>query len=85
LYDALKGWWFGESAKPESLPPPPRRDLQREAPLSDPTPPERDRLDDAQKQRRLERQREKERLLDLLRQKREQREQQERDRSLQDR
>ena len=83
LYDALKGWWFGESAKPESLPPPPRRDLQREAPLSDSTQPER--LDDAQEQRRLERQREKDRLLDLLRQKREQREQQERDRSLQDR
>ena len=38
------------------------------------TPAKRNRLDDSVEQRSLERQREKERLLDLLRQKREQRE-----------
>ena len=67
----LKGWLFGERAKPAPLPPPlPRRDLQREVPRSE--------LEDTQQrpeQRKLERQREKERLLELLREKREQREQ----------
>ncbi|HEV8720214.1 MAG TPA: transglycosylase domain-containing protein [Candidatus Binatia bacterium] len=83
LFDALRGWWLGEKDRPAPLPaPPPRRELEREAPRFDQTQRERDRVEDAQEQRRLERQLEKERLLDLLRQKREQREQEqlERDR-----
>jgi penicillin-binding protein 1A len=74
--DAAKDWvgdilrgLFGETAKPSQ-----RRDLPREAPRVEEIPPERNRLDDSAEQRSLERQREKERLLDLLRQKREQRE-----------
>ena len=83
LFDALRGWWLGERARPAPLPPP-RPDLEREAPRSSQTQPERDRLDDAQEQRRLET---KERLLERLRQKREQREREqlERDRYLQER
>ena len=83
LFDALRGWWLGEKDRPAPLPtPPPRRELERETPRFDQTQRERDRVEDAQEQRRLERQLEKERLLDLLRQKREQREQEqlERDR-----
>lgn len=61
--------WFGERAKPAPLPPPPpHRDLEREVP--------RDRFEDLperqQDPRELERQREKERLMEWLRQKREQ-------------
>ena len=66
--DILKGL-FGETARPSQ-----RRDLPRAAPRVEETPAERNRLDDSVEQRSLERQREKERLLDLLRQKREQRE-----------
>jgi penicillin-binding protein 1A len=63
----FRNWGLGERARPEPLPPsPPRRDREREAP--------RGGLEDSQEQRRLERQLEKERLLELLRQKREQRE-----------
>ena len=64
-------WLFGSRDK--STPPPPTRELEREAP--------RDRFEDPQEQRRLERQLEKDRLMDRLRQKREQyeREQLERD------
>ena len=64
-------WLFGSRDK--STPPPPARELEREAP--------RDRFEDPQEQRRLERQLEKDRLMDRLRQKREQyeREQLERD------
>jgi penicillin-binding protein 1A len=71
LFGPVLDWLFGDKGKP---PPPPRRDLEREAPRSEETQRERDRLEDTQERRRLERQREKERLLDLLRQKREQRE-----------
>jgi len=63
LFGPVLDWLFGDRGKPAHLPPP-RRDLEREAPRSE----------DTQEQRRLERQSEKERLLDLLRQKREQRE-----------
>ena len=66
--DILKGL-FGETARPSQ-----RRDPPRAAPRVEETPPERNRLNDSEEQRSLERQREKERLLDLLRQKREQRE-----------
>jgi penicillin-binding protein 1A len=71
----VKDWWLGERAKP---PPPPRRDFEREAP--------HDRFEDLperqQDQRDLERQLEKERPMEWLRQKREQfeREQLEKDR-----
>jgi penicillin-binding protein 1A len=62
----FRDWVFGQRANPApSSPPPPRRDLDREAP--------RDRLSDSEEQRRLEREREKERLFEILRQKREQR------------
>ena len=55
----VRDWWLGESGKSAPLPPPPpRRDLQREAQRSDQTQRESDRLEDAQGQRRLERQRE---------------------------
>jgi penicillin-binding protein 1A len=69
LFGPVLDWLFGDRGKPA-----PRRDLERETPRSEDTKGERDRLEDAQEQRGLERQREKERLLDLLRQKREQRE-----------
>ncbi|MBM2802449.1 MAG: penicillin-binding protein [Deltaproteobacteria bacterium] len=50
----LKDWWLGERPTPAPVPPSPsRRDLEREAP--------RDRFEDPQEQRRLERQVEKER------------------------
>jgi penicillin-binding protein 1A len=50
----LKDWWLGERTTPAPVPPSPsRRDLEREAP--------RDRFEDPQEQRRLERQVEKER------------------------
>ena len=79
LFDTVRDWLFGERAKPAPLPlPPPRRDVERQAPRSEPTERERDRLEDTQErqgQRRLERQREKERLMERLRQKREQWEQ----------
>jgi penicillin-binding protein 1A len=77
LFDPVLDWLFGDKSKP-----PPRRDLEREVPRSEDTKGETDRLGETQEQRGLERQREKERLLDLLRQKREQREQEqlERDR-----
>src|SRR5437867_5518953 len=79
LFDTVRDWLFGESAKPAPLPlPPPRRDVEREAPRSEPTERERARLEDTQErqgQRKLERQREKERLMERLRQKREQWEQ----------
>jgi penicillin-binding protein 1A len=71
----VKDWWLGERAKP---PPPPRRDFEREAP--------HDRFEDLPErqrdQRDLERQLEKERPMEWLRQKREQfeREQLEKDR-----
>src|SRR5439155_18105360 len=64
-FDAAKDWFgdiltglFGEPVKPS-----PRRDLPRETPRVEETPLERNRLDDALEQRRLERQREKERLM----------------------
>jgi len=69
LFDPVLDWLFGDKSKP-----PPRRDLEREVPRSEDTKGETDRLGETQEQRGLERQREKERLLDLLRQKREQRE-----------
>ena len=79
LFDTVRDWLFGERAKPAPLPlPPPRRDVERQAPRSEPTERERDRLEDTQErqgQRKLERQREKERLMERLRQKREQWEQ----------
>jgi penicillin-binding protein 1A len=61
-------WLVGERTKP---PPPPNRDLQHEAPRPEQTQPE---------QRELERRLTKERLLELLRQKREQRQQETRER-----
>jgi penicillin-binding protein 1A len=70
----FKDWLFGERAKPAPLPPP-RRELEREAPRS-----ELEESRERQAQRSLERQREKERLLERLRQKREQREQDQLDR-----
>jgi penicillin-binding protein 1A len=76
LLDTIKGW-FGGSEKP--APPTPRREIEREPPRSDPTQPARDRIADAEEQRRLERQQEKQRLLDLLKQKMEQRERQQQD------
>ena len=79
LFDTVRDWLSGERTKPAPLPlPPPRRDVEREAPRAEPTERERDRLEDTQErqgQRRLERQREKERLMERLRQKREQWEQ----------
>src|SRR5688572_24031272 len=55
----FRDWVFGQRANPApSSPPPPRRDLDREAP--------RDRLSDSEEQRRLEREREKERLFEIL-------------------
>jgi len=79
LFDTVRDWLSGERAKPAPLPlPPPRRDVEREAPRAEPTERERERLEDTQErqgQRRLERQREKERLMERLRQKREQWEQ----------
>jgi penicillin-binding protein 1A len=70
LFGTVREWLFGEKTKP---PPPPRRNLEREAP--------KERLEDSQELRRLERQSEKEQLMERLRQKREQydREQLERD------
>jgi penicillin-binding protein 1A len=66
----VRDWWLGESAKPETLPPPmPRRELERE------TPRDRNSSEQQRAQRDLEREREKERLMERLRQKREQREQ----------
>jgi penicillin-binding protein 1A len=62
----FKDWLFGERAKP-----PPRRDLQGEAPRSEPT---------QREQRELGRQPTKEQLLELLRQKQEQRRQENRER-----
>jgi penicillin-binding protein 1A len=63
----FRNWGLGERARPDPLPPPPpRRDREREA--------ARGGLEDSQEQRGLERQLEKQRLLELLKRKREQRE-----------
>ncbi len=72
FFGSALDWLFGSRDKPSSSSPP-RRELEREPP--------RDREDDPQERRRLERQSEKERLMDRLQQKREQyeREQLERD------
>ena len=72
FFGSALDWLFGSRDKPSSSAPP-RRELEREPP--------RDREDDPQERRRLERQSEKERLMDRLQQKREQyeREQLERD------
>jgi penicillin-binding protein 1A len=80
--DIVREWWLGESARPAPLPPPPpRRDIEPEAPGSEQTERYNERLEDIrERQRVLERQREKERLLERLREKREQREQEQRER-----
>jgi len=69
LFGPVLDWLFGDKSEP-----PPRRDLERKGPRSEDAKGETDRLGETQERRRLERQGEKERLLDLLRQKREQRE-----------
>jgi penicillin-binding protein 1A len=72
----VKEWLLGERAKPAPLPPP-RRELEREAPRSQQTQREKERFDDLQErqreQRQLEREREKQRLLERIREKLQQR------------
>ena len=76
-FDTLSGWLFGDKSKSRALPPlDPRRDLDREAPPPDQMKSEGARSDNSQEQVTLDRQRERQRLLELLRQKREQRERQ---------
>jgi len=81
LFGMVKDWWRGERAQPAPSLPPPRRDMQRQAPRygrmqndQEQLPERTEDAPDQQQQRRLERQRQKERLLELLREKQEQRE-----------
>jgi penicillin-binding protein 1A len=82
FFDAAKDWFgdvfkglFGESARP-----PPGRDIVREAPQREEAQRDRDRLYESQEQSIPDRQRERERLLEWLRQKREQYEREDRGR-----
>jgi penicillin-binding protein 1A len=63
FFGAALDWLFGSRDKPSSSAPP-RRELDRQ--------PNRERFDDPQEQQRRERQQEKDRLMDRLREKREQ-------------
>jgi len=84
LLDAIRGWFGGREIPAPS--PPPRREIEPEARRSEPAQRGTDGIDDAQEQRRIERRQEKQRLLDLLKQKIEQREREqlEKDRYLQE-
>ncbi|MGH7875973.1 MAG: penicillin-binding protein 1A [Candidatus Binatia bacterium] len=74
-FDTLSDWIFGNKPKARALPPlEPRRDLEREAPRPQDMRGEGARSSNPQEQAVTDRQRERQRLLDLLRQKREQRE-----------
>ena len=81
----LKDWFGGEKAKPAPLPPPPRRRDLLEAPGAERSQPDIERLlekfggiKEGWEQRQLEREAEKDRLLERLRLKQRQREQENR-------
>ncbi len=74
-FDTLSDWIFGNRPKARELPPlEPRRDLERNAPRPQDMSGEGGRSSNPQEQAVTDRQRERQRLLDLLKQKREQRE-----------
>ena len=74
-FDTLSGWLFGDKTQSRSLPPrAPRRNLDSEASLPDQMKDERARSDNSPEQGTIDRQRERQRLLELLKQKREERE-----------
>jgi hypothetical protein len=74
-FDTLSGWLFGDKTQSRSLPPrAPRRNLDGEASLPDRMKDEGARSDNLPEQGTIDRQRERQRLLELLKQKREERE-----------